>query len=96
MADKELVAECQKKMLSHCIPSLEDMGKLRNDVEAYNNMLGRLKGLPDEVDKLQKLSKERVSKIIDTLSEDQKKMIVSMNVYDLVNLQLAISKDSPQ
>lgn len=96
MANKELVEECQKRMLSSCIPNLGDMRKLHDDVEAYNNMLGRLKGLPDEVDKLQKLSKERVSKIIDTLSEDQKKIIVSMNVYDLVSLQLAIRKGSPQ
>lgn len=96
MADKELVEECQRRMLSSCIPNLEDMRKLHGDVEAYSNMLGRLKGLPDEVDKLQKLSEERVSKIIDTLSEDQKKIIVSMNVYDLVSLQLAIRKGSPQ
>ena len=96
MADKELVAECQKRMMKSCIPNLEDMRKLHDDVEAYNNMLSRLKGLPDEVDKFQKLSKERISKIIDTLSEDQKEMIVSMNVYDLVSLQLAIRKGSPQ
>ena len=96
MADKELVEECQKRMLSSCIQNLGDMRKLHDDVEAYNNMIGRLKGLPDEVDKLQKLSKERVSKIIGTLSEDQKEMIVSMNVYDLVSLQLAIRKGSPQ
>lgn len=37
MADKELVEECQKRMLKEAmygVPNLEDMRKLHDDVEA--------------------------------------------------------------